>query len=167
MKRFICFAVLIVCINNLSYSQIINETIPKFAESLFTLNKASVENNIINRGFKVLTSNELISLGYEENSINNLIVGIGDSWITCKIFLDNAGRNVERVRVGGVRYLNAQYMINEYRKEGYIMDEDASTRTELIFVKQTDKFYYFCLVEFMVEPNVCMANAEFRKVAKK
>ena len=63
MKRVFCIVTLIFCINILSYSQIIKETIPEFAEKLLTLNKASAENNITNRGFRVLTTDELISLG--------------------------------------------------------------------------------------------------------
>lgn len=158
---------LIFCINILSYSQIIRESIPEFAEKLLTLNKSSAENNITKRGFRVLTTDELISLGYDEESLGNLIVGFGDKKITCKIQTNNTGRYVEKVTVGGVRYLNAKYMVNEYETAGYIMDEENSTRNELIFVKQTDKYNYFCVIEFMVNPNTCMANATFKRVARK
>ena len=94
MKRVFCIVTLIFCINILSYSQIIEESIPEFAEKLLTLNKASAENNITNRGFRVLTTDELISLGYDEESLVNLIVCIGDSRITCKIQTNNKNKNV-------------------------------------------------------------------------
>lgn len=167
MKRVFCIVTLIFCINILSYSQIIKETIPEFAEKLLTLNKASAENNITNRGFRVLTTDELISLGYDEESLGNLIVGVGDSRITCKIQTNNTGRYVEKVTVGGVRYLNARYMANEYLTVGYTMDEEKSRGNEMIFVKQTDKYNYFAFIEFMVNPNMCMANATFKRVARK
>lgn len=167
MKRVFCIVTLIFCINILSYSQIIKESIPEFAEKLLTLNKASAENNITNRGFRVLTPDELISLGYDEESLVNLIVGIGDSRITCKIQTNNTGRYVEKVTVGGVRYLNARYMANEYLTAGYTMDEEKSRGNEMIFVKQTDKYNYFAFIEFMVNPNMCMANATFKRVARK
>lgn len=167
MKRVFCIVTLIFCINILSYSQIIEESIPKFAEKLLTLNKASAENNITNRGFRVLTTDELISLGYDEESLVNLIVGIGDSRITCKIQTNNTGRYIEKVTVGGVRYLNARYMANEYLTAGYTMDEEKSRGNEMIFVKQTDKYNYFAFIEFMVNPNMCMANATFKRVARK
>lgn len=167
MKRVFCIVTLIFCINILSYSQIIKETIPEFAEKLLTLNKASAENNITNRGFRVLTTDELISLGYDEESLGNLIVGVGDSRITCKIQTNNTGRYVEKVTVGGVRYLNARYMANEYLTAGYTMDEEKSRGNEMIFVKQTDKYNYFAFIEFMVNPNMCMANATFKRVARK
>lgn len=167
MKRVFCIVTLIFCINILSYSQIIKETIPEFAEKLLTLNKASAENNITNRGFRVLTTDELISLGYDEESLGNLIVGVGDSRITCKIQTNNTGRYVEKVTVGGVRYLNARYMTNEYLTAGYTMDEEKSRGNEMIFVKQTDKYNYFAFIEFMVNPNMCMANATFKRVARK
>lgn len=167
MKRVFCIVTLIFCINILSYSQIIKETIPEFAEKLLTLNKASAENNITNRGFRVLTTDELISLGYDEESLGNLIVGVGDSRITCKIQTNNTGRYVEKVTVGGVRYLNARYMANEYLTAGYTMDEEKSRGNEMIFVKQTDKYNYFAFIEFMVNPNICMANATFKRVARK
>lgn len=167
MKRVFCIVTLIFCINILSYSQIIKETILEFAEKLLTLNKASAENNITNRGFRVLTTDELISLGYDEESLGNLIVGVGDSRITCKIQTNNTGRYVEKVTVGGVRYLNARYMANEYLTAGYTMDEEKSRGNEMIFVKQTDKYNYFAFIEFMVNPNMCMANATFKRVARK
>jgi len=167
MKKVFCIVTLIFCINILSYSQIIKETIPEFAEKLLTLNKASAENNITNRGFRVLTTDELISLGYDEESLVNLIVGFGDSRITCKIQTNNTGRYVEKVTVGGVRYLNARYMANEYLTAGYTMDEEKSRGNEMIFVKQTDKYNYFAFIEFMVNPNMCMANATFKRVARK
>lgn len=167
MKRVFCIVTLIFCINILSYSQIIEESIPKFAEKLLTLNKVSAENNITNRGFRVLTPDELISLGYDEESLVNLIVGIGDSRITCKIQTNNTGRYVEKVTVGGVRYLNARYMANEYLTAGYTMDEEKSRGNAMIFVKQTDKYNYFAFIEFMVNPNMCMANATFKRVARK
>jgi hypothetical protein len=167
MKRVFCIVTLIFCINILSYSQIIEESIPKFAEKLLTLTKSSAENNITNRGFRVLTSDELISLGYDEESLVNLIVGFGDKKITCKIQTNNTGRYIEKVTVGGVRYLNARYMANEYLTAGYIMDEEKSRGNEMIFVKQTDKYNYFAFIEFMVNPNMCMANATFKRVARK
>ena len=37
----------------------------------------------------------------------------------------------------------------------------------MIFVKQTDKCYYFAFIEFMVNPNMCMANATFKRVVRK
>lgn len=167
MKRVFCIVTLIFCINILSYSQVIEESIPEFAEKLLTLNKASAENNITKRGFRVLTTDELISLGYDEESLVNLIVGIGDSRITCKIQTNNTGRYVDKVTVGGVRYLNARYMANEYLTAGYTMDEEKSRGNEMIFVKQTDKYNYFAFIEFMVNPNMCMANATFKRVARK
>ncbi len=167
MKRVFCIVTLIFCINILSYSQIIKETIPEFAEKLLTLNKVSAENNITNRGFRVLTTDELISLGYDKESLVNIIVGIGDSRITCKVQTNNTGRYVKKVTVGGVRYLNARYMANEYLTAGYTMDEEKSRGNEMIFVKQTDKYNYFAFIEFMVNPNMCMANATFKRVARK
>ncbi len=167
MKRVFCIVTLIFCINILSYSQIIEESIPEFAEKLLTLNKASAENNITNRGFRVLTTDELISLGYDEESLVNLIVCIGDSRIICKIQTNNTGRYVEKVMVGGVRYLNARYMANEYLTAGYTMDEEESRGNEMIFVKQTDKYNYFAFIEFMINPYMCMANATFKRVARK
>lgn len=158
---------LIFCINIVTFSQVIEESIPKFAEKLLTLNKASSENNITNHGFRVLTSDELISLGYEEESLGNLIVGIGDSWITCKIQTNNTGRYVEKVTISGVRYLNAKYMIAEYQKAGYILDENESRENEMFFVKQTDKYIYVAFIEFMVNPNMCVANATFKRAARK
>lgn len=166
MKKMFCSLMLIFCINIVAFSQVIEEPIPKFAEKLFMLNKSSAENNIKNRGFRVLTSDELISLGYDEESLVNLIVGFGDNWITCKIQTNDTGRCVEKVSVGGVRYLNARYLVNEYQTAGYIMDEEKSRGNELFFIRQTDKYNYFCFIEFMVSPNMCMANAEFRRVAK-
>lgn len=167
MKKVFCIVTLIFCINIVAFSQIIEEPIPKFAETLLTLNKSSAENNITNRGFRVLSSDELISLGYDEESLVNLIVGVGDSRITCKIQTNNTGRYVEKVTVGGVRYLNARYMANEYLTAGYTMDEEKSRGNEMIFVKQTDKYNYFAFIEFMVNPNMCMANATFKRVARK
>ncbi len=167
MKKVFCTLTLIFCINILSYSQIIKESIPKFAETLLTLDKASAENNITNRGFKVLTTDELISLGYNRGSLVNLIVGIGDKKIICKIQTNNTGRYVEKVTVGGVRYLNAKYMINEYQKSGYVLDEKKSRGNEMFFVKQTDKYIYVAFIEFAVSPDVCIANAEFKRVVKK
>lgn len=167
MKRVFCIVTLIFCINILSYSQIIRESIPEFAEKLLTLNKASAKSDIVNRGFEVLPPRTLISLGYDKDSLENLIVGMGDSKITCKIQSDVTGRNIKKVTVGGVRYLNAKYMINEYQTEGYILDEEKSTRNELVFIKRTEKYIYVAFVAFMVNPNMCMANAEFRRVTKK
>lgn len=167
MKRVFITLSLIFCINILSYSQIIRESIPEFAEKLLTLNKASAESNIVNRGFDVLPPRTLISLGYDEDSLGNLIVGIGDRKIICEIQADVTGRNIKKVTVGGVRYLNAKYMINEYQSEGYVLDEENSTRSELIFVKQTDKYNYFAFVEFMINPYMCMSNTEFRRVSQK
>lgn len=167
MKKVFCTLTLIFCINILSYSQIIKESIPKFAETLLTLDKASAENNITKRGFRVLTSDELISLGYDEESLVNLIVGIGDKKIICKIQTNNTGRYVEKVTVGGVRYLNAKYMIAEYQKAGYILDEEKSRRNEMFFIKQTDKYIYVTFIEFMVSPNQCVVNAEFKRIARK
>lgn len=167
MKRVFCIVTLIFCINILSYSQIIKESIPEFAEKLLTLNKASAENNITNRGFRVLTTDELVSLGYDEESLVNLIVCFGDRRITCKIQTNNTGRYVEKVTVGGVRYLNARYMTSEYLMAGYTMDEEKSRGNEMIFVKQTDKYNYFAFIEFMVNPNMCMAIATFKRIARK
>lgn len=167
MKKIFCSLMLIFCINIVTFSQVIEEPIPKFAEKLLTLNKASSENNITNHGFRVLTSDDLISLGYDEESLGNLIVGIGDSRITCKIQTNLTGRYVEKVTVGGVRYLNAQYMADEYLTAGYTMDEEKSRGNEMIFVKQTDKYNYFAFIEFIVNPNMCMANATFKRVARK
>jgi hypothetical protein len=167
MKKVFCTLTLIFCINILSYSQTIKESIPKFAETLLTLNKASAENDITNRDFKVLTSDELISLGYDEESLRNLIVGIGGKKIICKIQTNNTGRYVEKVTVGGVRYLNAKYLIAEYQKAGYILDEEKSRRNEMFFIKQTDKHIYVIFIEFMVTPNQCVANAEFKRIARK
>lgn len=167
MKKLFCVLTLIFCINVLSYSQVIEESIPKFAEKLLTLNKASVQNNLMKRGFRLLSDGELISLGYDEESLGNLIVGIGNDNIICKVQTNNTGRYIEKVAVGGIRYLNARYMVNEYQTANYVMDENASTRSELIFVKQTDKYNYFAFIEFMVNPNMCMANATFKRVAKK
>lgn len=167
MKKIFCSLMLIFCINIVTFSQVIEEPIPKFAETLLTLNKASAENNITKRGFRVLTSDELISLGYDEESLVNFIVGIGDNSIICKIQTNNTGRYVEEVTVGGVRYLNARYMADEYLTAGYTMDEEKSRGNEMIFVKQTDKCYYFAFIEFMVNPNMCMANATFKRVARK
>lgn len=166
MKKVFCSLMLIFCINILSYSQIIEESIPRFAETLLSLEKESAENNITNCGFKVLTVDELISLGYNEESIVNLIVGIGDANIICKI-QTNKRRCVDRVTVGGVRYLNTKYMIAEYQNAGYILDDNESRGNEMFFVKQTDKYIYVVFIEFAVSPDICIANAEFRKVAKK
>lgn len=167
MKKVFCTLTLIFCINILSYSQIIKESIPKFAETLLTLDKASAENNLTGRGFNVLSVGELISLGYDEESLGNLIVGIGDKKIICKIQTNLTGRYIEKVTVGGVRYLNAKYMINEYQKSGYVLDEKKSRGNEMFFVKQTDKYIYVAFIEFAVSPDVCIANAEFKRIAKK
>lgn len=158
---------LIFCINIAAFSQVIEESIPKFAETILRLNKTSAKNDITNHGFRVLSRDELRSMWYDEESLGNLIVGIGDRAITCKIQSDNTGAIVEKVSVGGVRYLNARYMVSEYETAGYILDEDSSRGNELIFVKQTDRYNYFAFIEFMVNPNMCMANTEFRRVAKK
>lgn len=167
MKKVFCTLTLIFCINILSYSQIIKESIPKFAEALLTLNKSSAENNLTNRGFNVLSIDELISLGYDEESLVNLVVGIGDKKIICKIQTNLTGRYVEKVTVGGVRYLNAKYMINEYQKSGYVLDERKSRGNEMFFVKQTDKYIYVTFIEFMISPNQCVANTEFKRIARK
>lgn len=167
MKRVFCIVTLIFCINILSYSQIIKETIPEFAEKLLTLNKASAEREIKAHAFDVLPPRTLISLGYDEESLGNLIVGMGDRKITCKIQTNNTGRYVEKVTVGGVRYLNARYMISEYETEGYILDEENSTRSELVFVKRTNEYIYIAFVTFMVNPHMCMSNTEFRRVSQK
>lgn len=167
MKRVFCIVTLIFCINILSYSQIIRESIPEFAEKLLTLNKVSAKSDIVNRGFDVLPPRTLISLGYDKDSLENLIVGMGDSKITCKIQADGTGRNIKKVTVGGVRYLNAKYMINEYQSEGYVLDEENSTRSELVFVKRTNEYIYIAFVTFMVNPHMCMSNTEFRRASQK
>ena len=94
MKKIFCSLMLIFCINIVTISQVIEEPIPKFAETLLTLNKASAENNITKRGFRVLTSDELISLGYDEECLVNLVEGIGDNCIICKMQTNNTGRYV-------------------------------------------------------------------------
>lgn len=167
MKRVFCIVTLIFCINILSYSQVIKETIPEFAEKLLTLNKTTAKSNIVNRGFDILPPRTLISLGYDEKSLVNLIVGFGDMKISCKIQTNNTGSRIEKVTVGGVRYLNAKYMMNEYQSEGYILDEENSTRNELVFVKRTNEYIYIAFITFMVNPNMCMANTEFRRVSQK
>lgn len=167
MKKMFCSLMLLFCINIATFSQVIEEPIPKFAETLLTLNKASAENTITNHGFRVLSSDELISMGYNEESLGNLIVGFGDKRIICKIQTNNTGRYIEKVTIGGVRYLNAKYMISEYQTAGYILDEGKSRGNEMFFVKQTNKYIYVAFVEFMVNPNMCMANAELKRVVKK
>ncbi|SBV92926.1 conserved exported hypothetical protein [uncultured Dysgonomonas sp.] len=167
MKKAFCTLMLIFSINSLSYSQIINESIPVFAEKLFTLNKSSAENNLVSRGFDILPRETLLQFGYDKDSLQNLIVGFGDYKISCKIQTNNTGRYIQKVTIGGVRYLNAKYMINEYQTEGYILDEEKSTRNELVFIKRTEKYIYVAFVAFMVNPNMCMANAEFRRATKK
>lgn len=167
MKKVFCVLMLIFCINVPFYSQIINESIPVFAEKLFTLNKSSAENNLVSRGFNILSRETLLQFGYDKDSLQNLIVGLGDYKISCKIQTNNTGRYIEKVTIGGVRYLNAKYMINEYQMEGYILDEEKSTRNELVFIKRTEKYIYIAFAAFMVNPNMCMTNAEFRRATKK
>lgn len=151
------------CINTVSHSQIIDESIPKFGEKLLTLSKASAKKEVLDRGFKLLSTEELLSLGYSREMVKNFIVGIGDMGISCKIEVNSTGTNVEKVTIGGVRYLNSKGMIGEYEKEKYILDEKNSIRSELVFVKKQGKYAYMAFVEFAINSNMCMANAEFRR----
>lgn len=164
MKKVFCtlfFLLVLIGVN----AQTIDETIPKFGETILSMNKATAKGEISKRGFKALSAAELRSLGYDEESIRFLIVAMGNRQITCKIKTD-ANARIASVTIGGIKYLNAKYMISEYEKEGYTLDEKNSTRNELIFVKQTSKFNYFAFVEFMVNPNVRIANTEMRRIVK-
>ena len=164
MKKVFCTLFFLLALIGVN-AQTIDETIPRFGETILSMNRTTAKSEITKRGFKALSATELRSLGYDEESIRFLIVGMGNRQITCKIKIDNAS-HVSSVTIGGIKYLNAKYMISEYEKEGYTLDERNSTRNELIFVKQTSKFNYFAFVEFMVNPNVCVANTEMRRIVK-
>lgn len=167
MKKVFCSLVLIFCINIVAFPQVIDETIPKFAESLFALNETSVRNKLNNHVFRIFSQYDLINLGYDEESARKTIVGIGDENIICKVHTNSTGDSIERVIIGNARYLNARYMMGEYQREGYVMVEDASTNTELVFIKQTNEYIYLCSVEFAITPDVCITNTEFRRVKQK
>lgn len=167
MKKLICLLSLIFCINLLSFSQIIREPVQEFGEMLLTLDKISAKRNITNRGFKLFSNEQLINLGHYRENLGKLIVGIGDRNINCKIELDKTERYVEKVTIGGIRYINTKYMINEYQSAGYVLDEKNSIRGELYFVKQTNKYTYFAFVEFITNPNMCMTISEFRRIVRK
>lgn len=164
MKKVFCILTLILCINTASFSQIIDESIPRFGEKLLALSKTSAKNEILNRGFKLFSTEDLISFGHSREKAKKIIAGVGDMKMTCKIEANSTGSYIEKVTIGAVRYLNAKGMINEYKKEGYILDENNSTSSELIFVKKKGKYTYVAFVEFMINPNMCIANAEFRRV---
>lgn len=134
---------LILNISVVAFSQSINEPIPTFTERLFSLSKSDTADYISKYGITLFSKNELISMGISESELNRLIVGVNmKSMITCRIETDDMGLSVQRVIIGGVRYLNSKYLANEYQKAGYVLDENASKSNYLMFVRPADKYIY-------------------------
>lgn len=163
MKRVSITLSFIFCMNFIAFSQIINESIPKFAESLFDLERAAIEENLTKRGFSLLPAETLHQFGYDAE---NIVAGYGNYKIWCIVVFDYLDY-VEKVLVNNVTYTRAYGMMYEYQNAGYVLDEKNSTNVELVYVKQEGDFVYAAFVNFLVTPYNCITKTEFRKELKR
>ena len=165
MKKVLFLFVFAILVSVNTYSQNIKEGIPKFAENLLAMSKESSCKHLVNRGFKVLSEKEKLSLGYDKVSAAITIVSMGDDGIICKI-ITSKDNKVNEVHVTS-KYPNMKTVGSEYKTAGYKLDIDNSTMEEFIYLKQYGGYIYFAFIEHVITPNECIVSTEFRRGKKK
>lgn len=140
-------------------------SIPEFAECLFGHDRAYVEKELrlFDTPFTALPSETLYQLGYDADCTVAGVCSLNN--VMCVAFLDDNGL-VDRVRVNGVKYAHAKYMMPEYERAGYVLDEQRSDRISLTYKKRSRDYYIIAKVNYMVNPHGCITYTEFTKFIK-
>ena len=134
-------------IGTVGYSQIIDESIPKFCEKIITLgNKELIKKDLLSRKFRLLSVNEMLEQGWVNNyTKNTTICGVGNYNILCKVSLYPQG-GVNGVVVAGTTYLRLQNVIDEFKKAGYEYTGMNDSGT-YVFSRRTTKYIYVGMVD--------------------
>lgn len=166
MKKVLFLFVFAILVSVNTYSQNIKEGIPKFAENLLAMSKDSSSKHLVNRGFKVLSEKEKLSLGYDKISAAMTIVSMGDDGIICKVLTSKDGTKSEQVHVTS-KYPKMKNVDSEYLSSGYRLDMDNSTMDEFVYMKQNNEYVYAAFINYVITPKECIVSAEFRRGKKK
>jgi TonB family protein len=146
MKRHLILLILFF-VETAGYSQIIDETIPKFCENIIILNnKESIKMNLLSKEFRILPINEMLEQGWVNNNTKNTtICGIGNYNILCKVSFNPQG-SVSSVIVAGTTYLQLQNVFDEFTKTEYQYNGINNSGT-YVFAKHTTEYIYVGMVD--------------------
>lgn len=140
-------------------------SIPEFAEGFFDHDRAYVEKGLrlFDMPFTLLPPETLRQFGYDADCTVAGVCNLNN--VMCVAFLDGKGV-VDRVRVNGVKYAYVKYIMSEYERAGYVLDEQRSDRTMLTYKKRSRDYYIIAKVNYLVNPHGCTTYTEFTKFIK-
>lgn len=163
-KCFLLILALLFASSTLN-AQYIESTIPNYAVSLFGKSRSKVETSLKEVGFKILSLEEKLQMGYGADAANTTVGFNFETAMGCKVIWPTDGISErKKIMIGPVKYTSYRAMIAEYIDSGFskFNNEDG----DLVYFKQGKSFTYIAMIDYIQENGLFAATTWFARARR-